>query len=166
MTDRNTRKRLQFRNQSSPSSFSLMILHKHMFGITPAQSHGAKADCLALLRITAALGSEWIQLPEDVGLTNNLSSFPKDYNNHESCYNEYDDDRFDFLRIMQRFCLHPILSSYCNSQLIFNQILFSGNFFMLEKYLGFPIFSQPGVQCFSEFWVVKYLKCIHVSRVS
>ena len=65
-----TRKRLRFTNQSSPSSFSLVNLHKHMFGITPAQSHGAEADCLALLRITAGLGSEWINW-----LKNNCSTF-------------------------------------------------------------------------------------------
>ena len=66
----NTNKSLRCTKQKIPSSFSLVNLHKHMFGITPAQSHGAEADCLALLRITTGLGSEWINW-----LKNNCSTF-------------------------------------------------------------------------------------------
>jgi hypothetical protein len=53
-------KKLCFSNQSSPISLSLMNLHKHLFGIPPAQFYGAEVDCLALLRTTAVLGSDWI----------------------------------------------------------------------------------------------------------
>jgi DNA polymerase III epsilon subunit-like protein len=54
------RKRLYFPNFRTPASFSLVNLHTHIFGVSPVQSHGAEADCLALLRITSALGSDWI----------------------------------------------------------------------------------------------------------
>ena len=43
-----------------PSSFSLVNLHNHLFGIPPLKSHGAEADCLALLRTTVALGQDWL----------------------------------------------------------------------------------------------------------
>ena len=56
----NSKKRLRYTNQDIPSSFSLVNLHKHIFGTPPIQSHGAESDCLALLRITSTLGSEWI----------------------------------------------------------------------------------------------------------
>ena len=45
---------------TTPTSFSLINLHKYFFGCTPIQSHGAEADCLTLIRTTAALGNEWI----------------------------------------------------------------------------------------------------------
>ena len=45
---------------STPSSFSLINLHKHLLGCPPEQSHGAEADCLALLRVTAVLGEEFL----------------------------------------------------------------------------------------------------------
>lgn len=54
------RKRLYFPNLRTPASFSLVNLHTHIFGVPPVQSHGAEADCLALLRITSVLGSDWI----------------------------------------------------------------------------------------------------------
>ena len=54
------KKRLYFPNFSTPASFSLVNLHTHILGIPPVQSHGAEADCLALLRITSMLGSDWI----------------------------------------------------------------------------------------------------------
>ena len=44
----------------NPKSFSLVNLHKQMLGCKPTMSHGAEADCLALLRITALLGKEWL----------------------------------------------------------------------------------------------------------
>ena len=101
-----------------------------------------------------------------MGLTKGIicQDFLKDYSNHESYFNKYDDETFVFLRIMQVLCLYLILSSYCNLQFIFNQILFSGNFFILGKYLGFPLFSKE----FNVFLVLgfKYLKYINVSRVS
>ena len=43
-----------------PTSFSLINLHKYFLGRAPVQSHGAEADCLTLIRTTAALGMEWI----------------------------------------------------------------------------------------------------------
>ena len=44
----------------NPQSFSLINLHNHMLGCNPSKSHGAEADCLALLKITAILGEEWL----------------------------------------------------------------------------------------------------------
>ena len=35
----NTKKRLRYTNQDIPSSFSLVNLHKHIFGTPPIQSH-------------------------------------------------------------------------------------------------------------------------------
>ena len=55
-----SRKKLKFSNPDAPTSFSLINLHKHCLGYTPEQSHGAEADCLSLMRTTAALGIEWI----------------------------------------------------------------------------------------------------------
>ena len=47
-------------NPDEPISFSLINLHKHVLGYPPEQSHGAEADCISLMRTTAALGIEWI----------------------------------------------------------------------------------------------------------
>ena len=47
-----------------PKSYSLINLHQHIFNCVPAISHGAEADCLALLRITAAFGQEWLDWVE------------------------------------------------------------------------------------------------------
>lgn len=44
------KKRLDF---NVPVSFSLPKLHEHMFGSRPRVSHGAEADCMALLRVCA-----------------------------------------------------------------------------------------------------------------
>ena len=49
------RQNLNFSSQKSPTSFSLINLHTYLIGFPPSQSHGAEADCLALLRITAVL---------------------------------------------------------------------------------------------------------------
>ena len=57
------RKKLNF--SSMPTSFSLINLHKHLLGCTPIQSHGAEADCLALMRVTAVLGEEWLGWVQD-----------------------------------------------------------------------------------------------------
>ena len=55
------RKKLEFSNCNMPTSFSLINLHKHFFGGPPNKSHGAEVDCLALMRITAVLGNDWLQ---------------------------------------------------------------------------------------------------------
>ena len=44
----------------TPTSFSLINLHKHLLGCPPEQSHGAEADCLALMRITALMGEDFL----------------------------------------------------------------------------------------------------------
>jgi len=54
-----TRKKL-FNNRSVPSSYSLTNIHKFLLGSNPLQSHGAEADCLSLIRATAAIGEEWL----------------------------------------------------------------------------------------------------------
>ena len=59
------RRKLLFSNPGKPTSFSLINLHKHFLGFTPDKSHGAEADCLTLLRTTAALGSDWIDWMKD-----------------------------------------------------------------------------------------------------
>ena len=41
-------------------SFSLINLHRQLLGYTPTRLHGAEADSLALLRITAMLGEKWL----------------------------------------------------------------------------------------------------------
>jgi len=53
-----SKKKLNF--SDSVQSFSLINLHKTLLGVAPSQSHGAEVDCLALLRVTAALGQDWI----------------------------------------------------------------------------------------------------------
>ena len=58
-------KRLNFTNNASPRSYSLINLHKHLLGCYPSQSHGAEADCLSLLRTTAVLGREWLDWVQD-----------------------------------------------------------------------------------------------------
>ena len=45
----------------SPTSYSLINLHKQLLGCSPTQSHGAEADCLSLIRTTAALGDIWVE---------------------------------------------------------------------------------------------------------
>ena len=53
-----------------PKSFSLINLHEHVLKYSPPISHGAEADCLALLRITAVIGDKWL-----VWVKNNSSPF-------------------------------------------------------------------------------------------
>jgi DNA polymerase III epsilon subunit-like protein len=55
-----SRKALKFEIPGEPVSFSLINLHRHLLGCSPEQSHGAEADCLSLMRTTAALGDKWI----------------------------------------------------------------------------------------------------------
>jgi len=55
-----SRKRLKFPGPNSPPSYSLINIHKHLLGVVPSLSHGAEADCLALLRTSAMLGQEWV----------------------------------------------------------------------------------------------------------
>ena len=56
-----SKKKLNFDYLESPTSYSLINLHKQLLGYTPAQSHGAEADCLTLLKTTAVLGREWVE---------------------------------------------------------------------------------------------------------
>ena len=60
-----SQKKLEFFVRESPKSFSLINLHKQLVGSFPAQSHGAEADCLTLLRTTSMLGMEWVQWVQD-----------------------------------------------------------------------------------------------------
>ena len=54
-----SRRRLLFPGQS-PVSHKLTDLHSSLLGLPPSVSHGAEADCLSLLRVTGALGPEWV----------------------------------------------------------------------------------------------------------
>ena len=54
------KKRIDFLKFECPESFSLINLHRQLLGCSPAQSHGAEADCFSLLRTTASLGMEWM----------------------------------------------------------------------------------------------------------
>ena len=56
-----SKKKLEFFAKESSTSYSLRNLHKQLLGSLPAQSHGAEADCLALLRTTSVFGMEWVQ---------------------------------------------------------------------------------------------------------
>ena len=60
-----SKKKLEFFARKSPKSYSLINLHQYLLGSLPAQSHGAEADCLTLLRTTAVLGIEWVQWVQD-----------------------------------------------------------------------------------------------------
>jgi len=60
------KKKLVF--SSRPTSFSLVNLHKHLLGAAPKFSHGAEADCLALLRVTAAFGQDWLSYADNHAL--------------------------------------------------------------------------------------------------
>ena len=53
-------KKMKISPMCIPSSFSLVNLHNHLLGFPPSKSHGAEADCLTLLRTTAALGQVWL----------------------------------------------------------------------------------------------------------
>ena len=65
MTERrNIKKKPKYTIQMGPQSFSLVNLHKHLLSCKPSSSHGAEADCLALLRTTAALWKEWLDWVE------------------------------------------------------------------------------------------------------
>ena len=60
-----TTKIMKFSPLCIPSSFSLVNLHNHVLGFPPFNSHGAEADCLTLLRITATLGQDWLEWVEE-----------------------------------------------------------------------------------------------------
>jgi len=64
------KKKIKFSTSDFPQSFSLISLHEHLLGYKPTISHGAEADCLALLRITAVLGEKWL-----LWVKNNCSLF-------------------------------------------------------------------------------------------
>ena len=53
------RKKLTYSIQSTPTSFMLGNLHKHLLGIA------AEADCESLLRTTAVLGEDWVKYVKD-----------------------------------------------------------------------------------------------------
>ena len=40
------------------------IMHPWL-GVVPTVSHGAEADCYTLMRVTSALGQEWITWAQD-----------------------------------------------------------------------------------------------------
>jgi hypothetical protein len=65
-----SKKKLKFSECEYPKSFSLINLHKQLLGYLPTISHGAEADCMALLRITAVIGDKWL-----VWVKNNSSPF-------------------------------------------------------------------------------------------
>ena len=65
-----SKKKIEFSTYEYPKSFSLENLHIHLLGYPPVVSHGAEADCLALLRITAVLGEKWLDW-----VNNNCSLF-------------------------------------------------------------------------------------------
>jgi len=65
------KKKLDFTNR--PASFSLVNLHHHLLGAKPKSSHGAEADCLALLRVTAALGQDWLHYADQTAQPFNKS---------------------------------------------------------------------------------------------
>ena len=52
---------MDFIHLGRPISYSLINLHKLILGCSPTQSHGAEADCLTLIRTTAALGNIWVE---------------------------------------------------------------------------------------------------------
>ena len=56
------KKKLEF---PASQSFSLINLHRQLLGYTPTSLHGAEADSLALLRITAFLGEKWLGWAND-----------------------------------------------------------------------------------------------------
>ena len=58
-----SKKKLHF--SDNVQSFSLINLHKTLLGTAPSQSHGAEVDCLALLRVTSALGQDWVQWSQE-----------------------------------------------------------------------------------------------------
>lgn len=54
------KKRLSYSACNTVKSYSLINLHKTLLGVTPTVSHGAEADCFTLMRVTSALGQDWI----------------------------------------------------------------------------------------------------------
>jgi len=60
-----SRKKLKFDHNSIPPSYSLLNLHKNLLGEAPSQSHGAEAECMALLRTTAMMGRDWVDWVEN-----------------------------------------------------------------------------------------------------
>jgi DNA polymerase III epsilon subunit-like protein len=56
------KKKLEF---PASQSFSLINLHRQLLGYTPTILHGAEADSLALLRITAVIGDKWLEWAND-----------------------------------------------------------------------------------------------------
>eukprot|EP00088_Acartia_fossae_P011725 TRINITY_DN15973_c0_g1_i6.p1 TRINITY_DN15973_c0_g1~~TRINITY_DN15973_c0_g1_i6.p1 ORF type:complete len:436 (-),score=89.43 TRINITY_DN15973_c0_g1_i6:732-2039(-) len=48
-------------NKKQPTSFSLPVLYKHLFGREPRVSHGAEADTVALLQVVATTGQAFLE---------------------------------------------------------------------------------------------------------
>jgi hypothetical protein len=55
------KRNIDFIRLGSPASYSPINPHKQILGCSPTQSHGAEADCLTLIRTTAALGNIWVE---------------------------------------------------------------------------------------------------------
>jgi len=59
------KKRLSYSLCDTVKSYSLINLHKTLIGVDPTVSHGAEADCFTLMRVTSALGQDWITWAQD-----------------------------------------------------------------------------------------------------
>ena len=49
------------KKKQAPTSFSLPVLYKHLFGRKPRVSHGAEADTVALLQVVATTGQAFLE---------------------------------------------------------------------------------------------------------
>ena len=47
------------RRTGPPENFQQATLHEYLLGMKPSVTHTAEADCLSLMRITAALGDDF-----------------------------------------------------------------------------------------------------------
>jgi hypothetical protein len=57
----NVKKKLNF---DKPTSFSLPLLHDHIFGVKPRNSHGAEADVHALIRVCASQSELFVEFAQ------------------------------------------------------------------------------------------------------
>ena len=55
------KKKLSF---DKPDSFSLPLLHEHIFGIKPRSSHGAEVDVNALIRVCASQADAFVKFSQ------------------------------------------------------------------------------------------------------
>ena len=51
-------------NFDKPTSFSLPLLHDHIFGVKPRNSHGAEADVHALIRVCASQSELFVEFAQ------------------------------------------------------------------------------------------------------